>query len=73
MILTGRPVVASGRGSDPGRCSARVALPRLEQVRSPRNTALLGTLAQELRRRKRNQGVADLLPDLVNALARQTA
>ncbi|MDZ5447562.1 hypothetical protein U2F26_33480 [Micromonospora sp. 4G57] len=50
-----------------------MALPRLEQVRSPRSTALLSTLAQELRRRKRNQSVADLLPELENALARQPA
>jgi len=40
-----------------------MALPRLDQVRSPRSTALLRTLAGELRRRKRNQAVADLLPD----------
>ncbi|WJK34686.1 carph-isopro domain-containing protein [Solwaraspora sp. WMMA2065] len=51
----------------------RMAIPRLEQVRSPRSTALLSTLAQELRRRKRNHSVADLLPDLENALARQPA
>jgi D-amino-acid oxidase len=48
-----------------------MALPRLAQVRSPRSTALLGSLARELRRRKRNQTVADLLPELENALARQ--
>ncbi|MFV2104071.1 hypothetical protein [Micromonospora sp. LOL_024] len=51
----------------------RMALPRLDQVRSPRSSALLSTLAQELCRRKRNQGVADLLPELENALARQPA
>ncbi|QOC95427.1 hypothetical protein [Micromonospora craniellae] len=50
-----------------------MALPRLDQVRSPRSTALLNTLAHELRRRKRNQHVADLLPDLENVLARQPA
>jgi hypothetical protein len=49
----------------------RMALPRLGQVRSPRSTALLRTLAGELRRRKRNPTVAELLPDLDNALARQ--
>ena len=49
----------------------RMALPRLGQVRSPRSTALLNTLAQELRRRQRHHAVADLLPDLENALARQ--
>ena len=47
----------------------RMALPRLESVRSPRSTALLRSLAGELRRRKRNQAVAELLPDLDNALA----
>ena len=49
----------------------RMALPRLDQVRSPRSTALLHALAGEMRRRKRNQAVADLLPDLETALARQ--
>jgi hypothetical protein len=49
----------------------RMALPRLEQVRSPRSTALLNTLARELRRRKRHHAVADLLPELETALARQ--
>ncbi|MDG4766900.1 hypothetical protein O7632_22770 [Solwaraspora sp. WMMD406] len=51
----------------------RMALPRLDKVRSPRSTALLRALTQELRRRKRNQTVADLLPELDNALARQPA
>jgi hypothetical protein len=50
---------------------ARLAVPRLDKVRSPRSTALLTTLAGDLRRRKRNQTVADLLPELENALARQ--
>ena len=49
----------------------RMALPRLDQVRSPRSAALLGMLAAEMRRRKRNETVADLLPELENALARQ--
>jgi hypothetical protein len=49
----------------------RMALPRLERVRSPRSNALLRTLAGEMRRRKRNQTVADLLPELDAALARQ--
>lgn len=48
----------------------RMALPRLEAVRSPRSTALLRELAGELRKRKRNQTVSELLPDLDNALAR---
>jgi len=51
----------------------RMALPRLDQVRSPRSAALLGTLTAEMRRRKRNETVADLLPELENALARQPA
>lgn len=48
----------------------RMAVPRLEQVRSPRSTALLTTLAGELRRRKRHHAVAELLPGLEAALAR---
>jgi hypothetical protein len=52
---------------------ARMALPRLDRVRSPRSDALLRILASEMRRRKRHQGVADLLPDLDAALARQPA
>ncbi len=52
---------------------AAQALPRLDQVRSPRSVALLATLARELRRRKRNHTVADFLPDLEAALARQPA
>jgi hypothetical protein len=52
---------------------ARTAVLRLDRVRSPRSTALLRTLAAEMRRRKRNQNVADLLPELENALARQPA
>jgi hypothetical protein len=50
---------------------ARMALPRLGQVHSPRSGALLRQLADELRRRKRNQSAADLLPELENALAGQ--
>ncbi len=51
----------------------RMAIPRLDQVRSPRSNALLQTLAGDMRRRKRHQGVADLLPDLNAALIRQPA
>jgi hypothetical protein len=52
-------------------CSvARTTLPRLDSVRSPRSAALLRDLSGELRKRKRNQTVAELLPDLDNALAR---
>ena len=50
----------------------RMALPRLGQVRSPRSVSVLVLLAQEMRRRKRNQAVADVLPDLEAALAAQT-
>ncbi|MGL5811466.1 MAG: transcriptional regulator [Nocardioides sp.] len=51
----------------------RMTLPRLDQVRSPRSTALLRTLAGDMRRRKRSQIVADVLPDLEATLARQPA
>jgi hypothetical protein len=50
---------------------ARMALPRLGRVRSPRSNALLRTLAGEMRRRRRHQGVAEFLPDLEAALAQQ--
>lgn len=63
---------AHGKLDEAGQV-ARMALPRLSQVRSPRSTALLRTLASELRRRKRNQTAADLLPELENALAAQPA
>jgi hypothetical protein len=51
----------------------RMAIPRLGRVRSPRSAAVLALLAQDLRRRTRNQNVADLLPDLEAALAGQPA
>ncbi len=51
----------------------RIAIPRLDRVRSPRSNALLRALASEMRRRKRHQGVADVLPDLDAALAKQPA
>lgn len=51
---------------------AELALPRLERVRSPRSTALLATLAGDLRRRKRHHAVAHFLPRLESALARST-
>ncbi|WP_436535230.1 carph-isopro domain-containing protein [Actinoplanes sp. HUAS TT8] len=47
---------------------AELALPRLERVRSPRSTALLTTLAVDLRRRKRHHTVERLLPRLEQAL-----
>lgn len=46
----------------------RLALPRLGKVRSPRSVALLRMLAKDMRRRKRNQTVADILPELESAL-----
>jgi len=63
---------AHGKLDDACAVAAR-ALPRLDQVRSPRSVALLATLASELRRRKRNHAVADFLPRLEAALARQPA
>jgi hypothetical protein len=50
---------------------AQLTLPRLSRVRSPRSTALLNTLATDLRRRKRNHSVADFLPTLETALSQQ--
>jgi hypothetical protein len=47
----------------------RLALPRLANVPSPRSVALLTTLTHDLRRRKRHERVAELLPDLESALA----
>jgi hypothetical protein len=49
---------------------ARAAMPRLATVSSPRSTGLLTTLAEDLRRRTRHQGVAEFLPDLEAALSR---
>lgn len=64
----------TARGKLDDACAVtRMAVPRLRQVDSPRSTSLLRTLASELRRRKRSQTVADLLPDLENALASQSA
>jgi hypothetical protein len=48
---------------------ARMAIPRLHQVQSPRSVALLATLTSEFRRRRRNPYVADVLPELETALA----
>jgi hypothetical protein len=46
------------------------ALPRLQQVRSPRSVALLTTLRHEFRRRRRHHMVGEVLPHLESALAR---
>lgn len=55
-----------------GACAeARIAVSRLELVRSPRSNALLGQLLADFRRRARNPHVADLLPDLDRVLAAQ--
>ncbi|MDQ7903495.1 hypothetical protein RB614_03075 [Phytohabitans sp. ZYX-F-186] len=61
---------AHGRLDDAANV-VRLALPRLGTVRSPRSVALLTQLTHDLRRRNRNQTVADLLPDLEAALAQQ--
>jgi hypothetical protein len=50
---------------------AQHALPRLQQVRSPRSVALLTTLSHEFRRRKRHHMVGEVLPHLESALTRQ--
>jgi len=64
----------TARGRLDDACAVtRMALPRLDRVRSPRSNALLRALASEMRRRKRHQGIAELLPDLDAALARQPA
>lgn len=49
----------------------RMAVTRLDQVRSPRSVSLLRRLATDLSRRKRNASVAEFFPDLRAALARQ--
>jgi hypothetical protein len=48
----------------------RTAIRRLDRVRSARSTALLRSLARDLRRRQRNEHVRDFLPDLEAALQR---
>lgn len=48
----------------------RTAIRRLDRVRSARSTALLRSLAGDLRRRQRNEHVRDFLPDLEAALQR---
>jgi len=51
----------------------RTAVARLERVRSPRSVRVLRALGADLNRRTRNQAVADFLPELREALARQAA
>lgn len=62
----------AARGDFEGACGeARAAIGRLGSVRSPRSNALLHQLSADFHRRTRNPHVADLLPDLDRALARQ--
>jgi hypothetical protein len=64
----------AARGDFEGACAeARSAIGRLGSVRSPRSNALLHQLSADFRRRTRNPHVADLLPDLDQALARQAS
>jgi hypothetical protein len=51
----------------------RIAVSRLDRVRSPRSVDLLRRLAADLMRRKRNVFVQEFLPELNSALARQPA
>jgi hypothetical protein len=48
-----------------------IVLPRLDEVQSPRSVAVLNEVAADMRRRTRNNRVADVLPELETALARQ--
>ncbi|GAA4625960.1 hypothetical protein GCM10023196_032220 [Actinoallomurus vinaceus] len=52
---------------------ARTAIKRLDRVRSARSLALLKQLADDLRRRQRNEYARDFLPELEAALARHAA
>jgi hypothetical protein len=64
----------TARGDLASACDeTRTAITRLGSVRSPRSNALLHQLSADFRRRTRNPHVADLLPDLEQALAAQTA
>jgi hypothetical protein len=51
----------------------RTAIKRLDRVRSPRSLALLEQLADDLRRRQRNEYARDFLPELEAALVRYAA
>jgi hypothetical protein len=64
-------VAAAGRGDLERACAlGRVALARTETVQSVRSIDVLRTLAKVLRRRSRNEHVADFLPPLNATLAR---
>jgi hypothetical protein len=52
--------------------TARAAMARLTQVRSPRSTELLHQLARDLTRRQRSPAARELLPDLRAALHHAT-
>lgn len=60
----------SSRGELEQACAiGELAASRLTTVRSPRSVAVLTDLAKDLRRRQRNQHVADFLPRLESRLA----
>ncbi|MCE7009309.1 hypothetical protein LWC34_41820 [Kibdelosporangium philippinense] len=64
-------VAAASRGNLEQACSVgRTAIARIRNVHSPRSISVLRTLASRLRRRARNEHVADFLPTLDAALAR---
>lgn len=63
-------VAAANRGDLEQACAVgRVAVERTQTVHSRRSTDVLSILAGQLRRRARNEHVADFLPTLDNALA----
>ncbi|MGH3715454.1 MAG: carph-isopro domain-containing protein [Micromonosporaceae bacterium] len=62
------------RGQLEAACDAgRVAITRLNHVRSPRSVDLLRQLATDLNKRKRNQAVGEFVPDLYAALTQHSA
>lgn len=63
-------VAAASQGELEQACTVgRLAVARTHTVHSQRSTDVLGLLARKLRRRGRNQHVADFLPTLQTALA----
>jgi hypothetical protein len=67
-------VAAAARGDVERACAlGRIALTRTETVQSVRSIDVLRTLATVLRRRSRNEHVADFLPALNSTLARYPA
>jgi len=63
-------VAAAGQGDLEQACAVgQVAVARTRTVRSQRSNAVLGVLAQQLRRRRRNEHVEAFLPTLRTALA----